>query len=419
MGFFSNIFNRSKAETRANDIQDTPQNPCAIGTSASNLFNLLEKGSALSLSPVFCAINIISNSCAMLPWLPCDKEGNDLSDNHYINHLFDSARISRFLSMKGAIKDVLIHGNGYMYIIRNNETGKPEKLRYLPASTVTVFKNEITDELYYLCGKVGEGYINEEDMIHFKMHSNDGLIGVGILQYANKTIELSKNTESATSNYMASGGAVTGILTPNQTNPNVPTTQKQIDNIRSSWETARTKSGTSTIILPADMKFTQLSANAKDAAYIDTRLYNLQEVARWFSISPILLGDLSHSQYGNLESSQREFVTHTLSPYITMMEDELNRKLIMPSKISKEFIDLDENAILATDRINQANYLKTLQQAGILTINEARAEIGYAPVDGGDDIMIPYSDPNQNKINEDTEEQQDTNIDEPKNDEEQ
>lgn len=401
MGFLNRLFNRNnsiKAERRANDQQVAPENPCVSGASASNLFSLLEKGSAMSLSPVFCAINIISNSCAMLPWFPCDKEGNALSDSHYLNHLFDNSRISRFLSMKGAIKDVLVHGNGYMYIERNKDTGKPEKLRYLPADSVSVFKNEITDELYYLSDKIKKGYINEYDIVHFKMHSKDGLIGVGILTYANKTIDLAKNTESATANYMASGGAVTGILTPNQTNPNVPTTQKQIDNIRASWENARAKQGTSTIILPADMKFTQLSANAKDAAYLDTRLYNLQEEARWFGISPILLGDLSHSQYGNLESSQREFVTHTLAPYITMMEDELNHKLVMPSKVGREFIDLDETAILATDKINQANYLRTLQQAGIITINEARAEIGYAPVEGGDELVIPFTDISQNTI---------------------
>lgn len=411
MGLF-NFFKNS--EKRANDT-NVPQTPSqGTGTSVSNLFSILEKGgNALSLSPVFCAINIISNSCAMLPWYACDKDGNELSNLHYLNHLFDSARVSRFLSMKGVIKDVLINGNGYMYIERNRETGKPEKLRYLPTGTVNVFKNDLTDELFYLCSNVSNKYINESDILHFKMNSNDGLIGIGVLQYAGKTVELSKNTEKATSDYMASGGAVTGILTPNQTNPNIPTTQKQIDNIRSSWETARTKNGTSTIILPADMKFTQLSANAKDAAYLDTRLFNLQEIARWFNISPLLLGDLTHSQYGNLESSQREFIIHTLQPYIVMLEEELNKKLIMPSKVGKEFIDLDENALLAADKVNQANYLSTLTHNGIISVNEARAEVGYGPVEGGDRLMIAYTDVNQNTINkEDIDDEQ--NIEENK-----
>ena len=401
MGLFSNLFrSNSKTERRANDQQVAPQNQnTAQGASATNLFSLLEKGSAMSLSPVFCAINIISNSCAMLPWLPCNNDGNELSENHYLNHLFDSSKINRFLSMKCVIRDVLVQGNGYMYIVRNEDTGRPEKLRYLPSNSVTIYKDEYTDDLYYSCMKVQKGYINAEDMIHFKMHSNDGLIGIGILQYASKTVELSKNTEKATSDYMASGGAVTGILTPNQTNPNVPTTQKQIDNIRASWENARAKQGTSTIILPADMKFTQLSANAKDASYLDTRLFNLQEVARWFNISPLLLGDLSHSQYGNLESSQREFIIHTLQPYIVMMEEELNNKLIMPSKIGKECIDLDENALLAADKVNQANYLRTLQTAGIITTNEARAEIGYPEIDGCDSLIIPFTKIEDNTIN--------------------
>ena len=85
----------------------------------------------------------------------------------------------------------------------------------------------------------------------------------------------------------------------------------------------------------------------------------------------------------------------------------------MPSKVGKEFIDLDENALLAADKVNQANYLSTLTHNGIISVNEARAEVGYGPVEGGDRLMIAYTDVNQNTINkEDIDDEQ--NIEENK-----
>lgn len=404
MNFFG--FGKKK-ENRSIETDHVQDSACSIGYALSNFFSGLGNTNALSLAPFFAAVNIISNSCAIMDWFPCTQDGEALKQTHYLHHLFDKARVNRFLTVKNMIKDVLLTGNGYAYIIRDNETGKPITLRYLPAGSVNAFVNNFTDEIYYQSEKVQKGYITEMDMIHFKIHSRDGLIGQGIPQLAHLTVDLAGSTEKATSNYMASGGAVYGIITPNETRPDVPTTQKQLDNIRQSWEEAKAKSGTSTIILPTDVKFTQLSANSRDAALIETRLYNLQEIARWFSISPILLGDLSHSQYGNMEEAQQELVQHTLQPFVIMMEEELNKKLIMPSKICSERIDVNENAILATNKTTQAQWLTTLVEKGIITVNESRDELDYPRVDGGDQLRVYYSDTQQNDIANEDEGQQD------------
>lgn len=407
MGFFS--FLRKQENRSINHVE----NPCATGCTVSNLWNGAVKGEALSLAPLFAGINMISNSCAIMDWYACNAEGEALKPTHYLNHLFDRARITRFTAVKNAIKDVLLTGNGYMYIERDAETGRPVTLRYLPANQVQVYINQFTDEVYYTSTKVQKGYINEMDMLHYKIHTRDGILGIGIPQLAYETVDLATSTERATTNYMKSGGAVYGIISPNETRPDVPTTQKQIENLRRSWEDAKERNGgTSTIILPADVKFQQLSANARDAALIDTRLYNLQEIARWLNISPILLGDLSHSQYGNMEEAQAEFVQHTLQPYITMMEQENNRKLIMPSKIGQEMIDIDENDILATNKLNQASYLSSLVEKGLLTVNEAREELNYPAVDGGDTLKVYYSDANQNSLAGDEDKNTDENEDE-------
>ena len=400
MGLFSNLFSRRK-ENRSCPIP--PDNPCySAGLSNSLPHHYASDG--LSLSPLFAAVNIISSSCGTLPWKFYDANGEELRKSHYLYHLFDNMTVSKFLSVKNAIRDVLINGNGFLYIVRNEENGKPMSLRYLPFTSVSMYRNDMLARVYYRCLYIKSSYILPEDMIHFKMHSLDGLIGIGVPFFASDTIETANYTEEAFSKYMSSGGQVNGILTPVSSAQlvngiAVPTTSDQIAKIRTAWDDARRNNGTSTVILPADMKFQQMSTNARDAALIDSRLYNLTEICRFFNISPVLLGDLSHNQYGTLAEAQREFVQHTLQPFIVMMEEELNKKLIMPSKVGSEVIDLDEVAIMAIDKNKQAEYLVNLTTKGIMTANEARKDINLPVVDGADDLIIPFTSIEDNTVN--------------------
>jgi phage portal protein BeeE len=111
-----------------------------------------------------------------------------------------------------------------------------------------------------------------------------------------------------------------------------------------------------------------------------------------------MVGDLSHSSYSTIEATLLEFVTHTLSPYIIMCEEEMTRKLIKPSE-KYLYINLDENFKLKSDKQSQANYLNTLVSGGIITVNEARGILGFNKMDQADKLIIPYSDIDQNTIN--------------------
>ena len=132
---------------------------------------------------------------------------------------------------------------------------------------------------------------------------------------------------------------------------------------------------------------------------IETRLFNVSEIARFFNISPVLLQDLSKSSYSTVEAANLQFLTQTLLPYISIIEAEFNRKLVGEENI---FIDLDEREFLRTDSQSTANYLQTLTSSGIMTVNEAREQLGLPRVENGDSLVIPYSDVSQNTINNET-----------------
>lgn len=364
-------------------------------------FGYFASGGAMGLSGVFSAVEIISNSLAELPILVKQKEAEDCGTfikDHYVYDLFDNMAMTKFIFIKKMVTDMLLEGNGYAYIKRGAE-GKPTKIIYLQKGTVKL------DEAYLI--QTGDVRFNvasehpfipstiyDRDIIHFYKNSYNGYEGRGILSYANRTIDLSNYTEEAAKDYFGSGCNIKGIIKMLGTTR--PLTDDEKSQIRQNWQQVHGGAGSSGLaIMPTNLDFIPVSQNASESQMIETRTFNVQEIARYFNISPVMLQDLSHSSYSTIEASQLEFLTHTLLPYISMIEHELNRKLLMDKT---EKIDLDENYLMTSDKSATANYLSTLVKNGIMCINEARYQLGFGPVEGGDKHIIAYSDPSQNSI---------------------
>ncbi len=146
------------------------------------------------------------------------------------------------------------------------------------------------------------------------------------------------------------------------------------------------------------MSYQPIQLSAEDSQLLQSRLFQVEEICRFFGVNPVLVGDLSHSSYSTLEAAQTEFLVHTLQPYIVMVEEEFTKKLLKPSESNLE-INLDETAILRTDKAALASYYGTLLDKGILCINEVREELGYGEIEGGDKHLIAYTDINQNTVN--------------------
>lgn len=389
MSIFKKLF---KIEKR--DGASSEEFTSLTGVGLSFLTNKESKIDSISLSAVFAAIEIISNSIAEIPIdVKTMKENKEtVVTDHPLYAMFNAGIQTKFMLMKMLIVDMLIEGNGFAYIERDNN-GKPVSLIYCPRKSVTINYNENTRKLYYQCPKIQKGYIEPINMIHLVKNTEDGIKGRGILSYAHCTLELAKSTEEAAHGYFEGKCHVAGILSTDVQR----LTQQQRNDIRTAWSEAHGKNGSGMAVLEAGMKYEPVSSNSKDAQLLETRLFNLQDIARFFNISPVLLGDLTHSSYSTIEASLLEFVTHTLYPYITLIENEFTRKLILPSEKSL-YIDLDDDYIIKSDKSSQAEYLTKLTSNGIITINEARKHLGLNPIEGGDSLHIPYTNIGQNTI---------------------
>ena len=361
----------------------------------NKLLNLKEYD-ALHQSPFFAAISLISNSIASMHWVVKSYEDIDVPKNFYTYSLFDNMNVGHFMTIKNMISDAIMYGNGFAYIHRD-KTGKPISIEYLPYGQCNIVYNKASRILLYQAPSITNSLIEPINILHFKMLAPDGIEGRSILSFASNTVKLNASAEKAATDFFGGGMTVKGILSTES--PRL--TKEQRESIRSAWSESQLGNGNGMAVLESGMKYQQISSNSKDGELLESRLYNVQEVARWFNISPVLLGDLSKSSYNTLEQSQLQFILNTLSPYVSMIEEEINTKIILPQHKNKYYIDVCEEDIVKSDKQSQVNYLSALVDKGIITRNEARHELGFGPVEGGDELTIAYSDPNQNKINQD------------------
>lgn len=357
----------------------------------------------LFLAPLFRAVDLISDSVAMLPVRVVKKDKESEIIEHYIYTLFEEGLngMNKFNFFKTLITDVLTKGNGYAYIIRKE--GKIDKLMLLPPESVTPqFVGNTSKISSYICSILAKS-VYPEDMIHLVRHFDNSYNGRPNTFYADRTIKGASAAENLSCDNFQKGGIVKGILTSEK---NLLAQQKE--QIHKDW--AR-QMGTSWFqsmgnpqqdgiaVLQDSLKFQPIQTSASEAQLLQSRQFYVEEVARFFGINPVLLGDLSHTSWQSLEAAQQDFVLHCLQGWIIMVEEELTKKLLTPIERTQYKFDLDEKVIIKTDKQAEANYYSTLLTNGVLSINEVRHAIGLEDIEGGDKHIIPFTDVNQNQIN--------------------
>lgn len=361
---------------------------------------LLNNQSAMCLSAVYRATDLISDSIAMLPikvQKTDDKNGKNEMENHPLKLVFGDKNngnvLSKYNLMKLLVQSVLLKGNGFAHIERA-EDGSVTGLRFLESHDVIINWNKYKNKLFYQVTVNDGKKLNVEpiDMIHLVKNSYDGINGLSVLSYASRTLKTANATEESAKSFFDNGMNLSGVLTVQG-----QLQQKQKDEIRSSWAQAYANGGQGLAVLQGNMTYQPIQINAKDAQMIESRQFNIQDIARFFGISPVLLGDLSHASYNTIEAVQQEFLIHTLQPYVTMIENEFNRKLLKPSERRLNII-LETNEILRTDKTAQAQYYSTMLSNGIMSINEIRKELGFNPIEDGDKHVIPFTDLSQNTL---------------------
>ena len=344
---------------------------------------------SMNLSAVFRAVKLISDSLASLPIVVYKKEKNGTKAEAVAHPLFNllgrkpNPLQTHFEFIKAMTKDMLLHGNAYA-IIHRDSLNRVTSLEYVSAKDVSLLKrvgadNEIQSVGYNISGRrrVYEDY----EMIHILNEiDDDGVTGISTLTYAARTLGLATYGEKAAENYFKTGGKLAGLI---KVNTNL--TDKQKSDIRNAWGEAFSGDNANGIaVLSGAQDYTPIQQNAADAQLLESRKFSIDEIARFFGISPILLYDMEKNTYNSAEAAHLSLLTDTLQPIITKFEAEFETKLFLTTEINKYSINFDVEEFLRTDNKSKAEYYRTLFAMGVLSINEIRAYLDLNEIEDGD-----------------------------------
>lgn len=279
---------------------------------------------------------------------------------------------------------LLLWGNAYAEI-RPGKWGAVTELWPMHPSRMKVerIKNGRLRYMYREPDQAEPTPYTQDQIFHLRWLTQDGVTGYVPTTLSRDAIGLARATELHSSSYFGNGARPGVILTSDQ--PLKPETAQRL---RQSWDDIHQgpSSASKTAVLPFGIKATELSTSNATSQLIETRRYQVEEIARAFRVPAYMIGDLTKSSYSSVEQQGLDFVTFSLVPWLRRWEAAIRRDLI--SDDDNYFAEFDTRALMRGDNAGRAAYYKELWNLGVLSINEIRAAEGLNPIDEGNKRFV-------------------------------
>ena len=138
------------------------------------------------------------------------------------------------------------------------------------------------------------------------------------------------------------------------------------------------------------MKYTPISISPEQAQFLETRKFQIDEIARIFRVPPHMVGDLEKSSFSNIEQQSLEFVKYTLEPWIVRWEQSINRVLLTESEKAAYFVKFNVDGLLRGDYQSRMNGYATARQNGWMSANDIREleNLDRIPAEQGGDLYL-------------------------------
>ncbi len=393
MGFLNGLF-RSR---------DAPRNSTSgsayrffMGSSTSG--KRVNERSAMQMTAVYSCVRILSEAVAGLPlhlYQYTDKSSKEKAiDNplYFLLHDEPNTEMTSFVFRETLMTHLLLWGNAYSQIIRNGK-GEVVGLYPLMPDRMTVNRDE-KGRLYYeymvssddaKTLKDGTVRLSPYDVLHILGLGFDGLVGYSPIAMAKNAIGLAIAAEEYGSKFYANGATPSGIL-------EYPGTVKEPDKVRESWNAGFGGSSNAhkIAVLEEGMKYTPISISSNEAQFLETRKFQINEIARIFRVPPHMVGDLEKSSFSNIEQQSLEFVKYTLEPWLVRWEQAMQRSLIPQDDKSKYFIKFNVDGLLRGDYQSRMQGYATARQNGWMSANDIREleNLDRIPAEDGGDLYL-------------------------------
>ena len=393
MGFFSGLF-RSR---------DKPQNR-TTGSAYSFFFGGSAAGkrvnerSAMQMTAVYSCVRILAEAVAGLPlhlYRYKEDGGKEKALDHplyLLLHDEPNPEMSSFVFRETLMTHLLLWGNAYAQIIRNGR-GEVMALYPLMPDRMAVDRDD-KGQLYYEYttsaddAPISKGSIvrlKPSDVLHIPGLGFDGLVGYSPIAMAKNAIGLAIATEEYGSKFFANGAQPSGVLEH-------PGTIKDPQRVRDSWMSQFGGSANSNkiAVLEEGLKYTPISISPEQAQFLETRKFQINEIARIFRVPPHMVGDLEKSSFSNIEQQSLEFVKYTLEPWLVRWEQSIQRTLFSADEKRRYFVRFNVEGLLRGDYASRMNGYAVGRQNGWMSANDIREleNLDRIPAEEGGDLYL-------------------------------
>jgi HK97 family phage portal protein len=345
---------------------------------------------ALECTAVLACVRVLSESIASLPFnvyrrLP--GGGKEIAEEHHLHEVLcyqPNSWMTGFEFRELMQSWLLLWGSAFAYIKGGRQGGVTEliplhpsrmevkrltngKLRYYYTEPTTPIQPQVEVTEY-----------RQDEIFHLRWLSSDGVTAFVPTTLSRDAIGLARATELHSGSFFGNGAQPGTYIETDQ--PHKP---EVLARFKEQWNDAHAgpDKAYKTVIMPFGFHRKQIEIRNDTSQLIETRKYQVEEVARAYRVPPHLLGDLSNVRFSTVEQSAIDFVTFSLIPWCRRWEMACRRDLVVDDK--QYFCQFDVNALMAGDYAARSQFIREMANLGALDVDEIRAQIGYNPLPDG------------------------------------
>jgi HK97 family phage portal protein len=337
---------------------------------------------ALAVSAWFAGVRLLVEIIAAMPLVVQTKKGTEwaaVEDDELqtLLTLRPNPHMSHIEFWEAVLLNLVMRGNGYAYIIRN-DLGMPIALYPLAAAQVQpiVLKDGTGWYIYNLDGE--QVLYGEDDVLHFRLFGN-GRVGLSPLAYGARSIGIASASDTYAATFFTRGGKPGGVLTIDRI-----LTPKQRAELRENFKEVHEGSDQAhrLFVLEAGMKYTQVQLSPEDLQLVDSRKFNVKDVLRFLGVPAFLVNENEGSTaWGTgLEQQMLGFYNMTVKSYCARIAAHLRLKLVPLPKQRRTRMVYDYEDLMAVDLKTKAEYWSKLASNGLATRNEGRKRLNLPPL---------------------------------------
>ncbi len=376
-----------------------------IGTDFRYLFGPSTSGknvnefTAMQTTAVYACVRILSETLAALPLqlYRYTAGGKERVYDHPLYHLLHdepNPEMTSFIFRETLMSHLLIWGNAYAQIIRDR-LGRVQGLYPLRPDKMTVCRDE-SGQIYYIYTKTtdenpaikpyGQVPLRKDEVLHIPGLGFDGLVGYSPIAMARNAVGMTMACEEYGASFFANGASPSGVLEH-------PGVLKDPAKVRDSWNAVYQGSANAhkVAVLEEGMKYQQIGIPPEEAQFLETRKFQLNEIARLYRIPPHMIGDLEKSSFNNIEQQSMEFVKYTLDPWVIRWEQAMQKALFLPEEKKQFFLKFNVNGLMRGDYESRMTGYSIGRQNGWLSANDIREMEDMNPVpdeEGGNLYLV-------------------------------